>query len=153
MYFFCGFSCLFFYVLKFQDSSYNDLIKAEEKLWRKGGRKLSSKEKTAGIASNALRAGIILMIVLLFIPDLNPAKISKLIGDGTSLLTSGFFYSSLTAKMGRAFSKGWIQESSIILLFLSCMICSIGTVVSAVGGCMTLGNLKCRRIGNIFRSR
>ncbi len=111
---------------------------------------MSSKEKTAGIASNALRAGIILMIVLLFIPDLNPAKISKLIGDGTSLLTSGFFYSSLTAKMGRAFSKGWIQESSIILLFLSCMICSIGTVVSAVGGCMTLGNLKCRRIGNLI---
>ena len=112
--------------------------------------KLSSKEKKAGMISHVVRAGAIAMVVLLFMPGLNPARITKMIGDEASLLTSGFFYGTLTSGMGRAFTKGWINESSMILLFISCLICCLGVITAAVGACLTLGNLKCHRFANLL---
>lgn len=95
-----------------------------------------------------LRILIVLALVFLFIPGINPARISELIGRNLSLFTCSISYSSLTSDLGRAFKKGWINPGTIQLLYLSSIIISAGVIAMASNGCMSLGNNKLRRLGN-----
>lgn len=52
-----------------------------------------------------IRAAVLLSVVFLFIPSLNPARISEMINKNLSLFTSGISYSTLTNGFGRAFKK------------------------------------------------
>lgn len=97
-----------------------------------------------------LRIAILLSVVFLFIPALNPTRISGLINKNLSLFTSGISYSSLTAEFGRAFKKGWVMESSIRVLYASAVAICLGIVANAVNGCMSLGNIKFRKLGNLI---
>ena len=97
-----------------------------------------------------IRIAILLSVVFLFIPNLNPARISGMINKNMSLFSAGISYSSLTAEFGRAFRKGWVEESSMQLLFVSSMAMCLGIVAFCVSGCMSLGNLKFKKTGNII---
>lgn len=116
----------------------------------------NSQKQEADTSGNAgklyllLRISTLLMVVFLFVPNINPARISGKIGRNLSLFTSGISYSSLTSEFGRAFRKGWISESSLQIDFISSLIICIGIVIIAVGGCMTLGNLKMKRTSNLL---
>ena len=48
-----------------------------------------------------IRAAVLLSVVFLFIPSLNPARISEMINKNLSLFTSGISYSTLTNGFGR----------------------------------------------------
>ena len=113
-------------------------------------KKLTGKELTTNIIYYALRATIVLYVVLLFLPGVNPARITEKINRNLSLFTAGFFYKSLTDGMGRVITKGWIPQSTMITLHLTSMIACLGAIASGVGGCFSIGNNKCRRIGNIL---
>lgn len=113
-------------------------------------RLVSKKEFIANIFYDFMRIGILLSAVMMFFPGINPTKISGLINKNMSLFTSGVSYSSLTAECGRAFMKGWISESTFILLFISSMIICIGITLAGVGGCMSPGNLRFKKLGNKF---
>jgi putative aldouronate transport system permease protein len=108
------------------------------------------KEKITNKLYILLRISIILGVFLSFIPAINPARISEMINKNLSLFTSGLFYSRLTENFGRAFTKGWIGTMTTQVLFISCMIMLIGFVVSAVGGCMSLGNTKMKKVASII---
>lgn len=56
-----------------------------------------------------IRIAILLSVVFLFIPNLNPARISGMINKNMSLFSAGISYSSLTAEFGRGPSgkDGW----------------------------------------------
>lgn len=97
-----------------------------------------------------LRLIILMMVVMLFVPALNPAKICGFLNDNLSLFTSGFSYSQLTDGFGRAFTKGWVLRSTMKLLNISSLISIIGIVIIGISGCMTLGNLKLKRLGNVL---
>lgn len=97
-----------------------------------------------------LRIAILLSVVFLFIPALNPTRICGLINKNLSLFTAGISYSSLTAEFGRAFKKGWVMESSIRVLYVSAVAICLGIVANAVNGCMSLGNIKFRKLGNLI---
>lgn len=99
-----------------------------------------------------IRIAILFSVVFLFIPNLNPARISGMINKNMSLFTAGISYSSLTAEFGRAFRKGWVEESSMQLLFTASMAMCLGIAAFSVSGCMSLGNLKCKKTGNIIGS-
>ena len=62
-----------------------------------------------------IRAAVLLSVVFLFIPSLNPARISGMINKNLSLFTSGISYSTLTDGFGRAFKKGWVSQESFML--------------------------------------
>lgn len=62
-----------------------------------------------------IRAAVLLSVVFLFIPSLNPARISGMINKNLSLFTSGISYSTLTNGFGRAFKKGWVSQESFML--------------------------------------
>jgi len=104
-------------------------------------------KKIANAFMIAYRLIVILLVVFLFVPALNPARISGLVNENLSLFTSGLVYSQLTSKFGRALSKGWVDKGTLRLLFGSSMGIVIGTIVLAVSGCMSLGERKLKKLG------
>lgn len=97
-----------------------------------------------------VRIAILLSVIVLFIPALNPARICGLINKNISLFTSGISYSSLTEGFGRALKKGWVERSSIRMLYVSSLGICIGIVGNAASGCLSLGNIKCKKLGNLI---
>jgi putative aldouronate transport system permease protein len=90
------------------------------------------------------------MAALAFFPSLNPGRICEMINKNVSLFTSGISYGTLTSEMGRAFNKGWINEETIMLVFAASLIMLIGVAACGAGACMSLGNLKLKRLGSPF---
>ena len=98
---------------------------------------------------------LVVFVLAMFFPALNPAYIIDQAGQAkiantASLFTSGISYSSLTNGMSRAFSRGWLSEGHFILLFVSCLVILVGVALAIVGGCMSLGNPRMRTVGNRF---
>lgn len=110
----------------------------------------TGREKTADYLYYVVRIATLVMVVMAFFPQLNPAKICGYVNKNMSLFTSGVSYGGLTRECARAFRQGWIQESSFQLLFFSSMISCIGILLAVVNGCMSIGNLKLKRLGNWF---
>lgn len=112
--------------------------------------KKTKREFISDKAYYPLRIAILLSVLFLFIPNLNPARISGVMNRNMSLFTSGISYSSLIDGFGRAFKKGWVMESSFQILYVSALILCIGIVVAAVSGCLSLGNIKMKKLGNLL---
>lgn len=108
----------------------------------------AGKERIADWLYYLVRIGALLSVIMMFFPGINPSKISDYISKNMSLFTSGISYSGLVKECTRAFNQGWIQESSFILLFISSMIVCIGIAACAVYACMSLGNLKMKKVSN-----
>ena len=113
------------------------------------------KSKTVkGLASDKLyyfiRAAVLLSVIFLFVPALNPSRICGLINKNLSLFTSGVAYSTLTADFGRAFRKGRVEKSSIQMLYVSSLAVCLGIAANAASGCMSLGNIKFKKLGNLI---
>jgi len=109
-----------------------------------------AKEKTADRLYYVYRLGAAILFVILFLPALNPARICGLINRSISLLTSGFSYGNLVSNFGRAFKKGWVEESTMKLLSHSSLVICLGIVAAVAGACLSLGNRKCRWLGNLL---
>lgn len=97
-----------------------------------------------------LRIAVVLYVALLFLPGVNPARITERINRNLSLFTSGFLYNSLTESMGRYIKNGWIPEATMRLVFFSSMFCCFGAILAGVGGCLSVGNNKLKRPGNFL---
>lgn len=107
------------------------------------------KEKIADKLYIVLRVLCIFAFVLLFIPALNPARISDLIPKTASVFTCGTSYSTLTQNFTRAFSKGWVGTLTMQMVFGGCLCLILGFVAVGAGGCMSLGTNKLKKIGMI----
>lgn len=114
---------------------------------------VNEKEKKLNVPYICMRIATILCIALMFFPSLSPANFITQAGQakikGTaSLFTSGVSPTSLTNGLERAFNKGWLNETHFTILFISCMVVLIGAIFTAIGMCMSLGNLKMKNVGN-----
>ncbi len=101
------------------------------------------------------RVLLILFAALLFFPGVSPAYIVLTAGQAkisatASLFTTGISYSSLVNGLSRAFTKGWLNESFFVLLYVGCLVVLIGVVLMGAGGCMSVGNLRMKNVGNRF---
>lgn len=92
-----------------------------------------------------IRILVILLAMSLFVPGLNPAKISSMINDNLSLFTSGLVYSTAYSGFRRALMRGWVEQGTLNLLFLSSMLSCIGFLINGAGGCLSLGLLKFKK--------
>ncbi len=110
----------------------------------------SGKEKSADRIYIVQRIATLLAAALIFFPAASPSRICNMINKNLSLFTSGTSYGSLTGEMERAFSRGWLNEGVMILLFAASLITLLGIAAASAGGCMSLGNLKFKRLGNLF---
>ena len=109
-----------------------------------------SKDKAADKLYYVFRAAAVLLLVVLFLPSVNPARISEKINKSSSLLTSGFSYSNYVEPFARAIKKGWVSESSFRLANISSLIICIGIILCFAAVCLSLGNRKCRFLGNLL---
>ena len=110
----------------------------------------TSRERLADKIYIVLRIAILFMTVMIFFPAANPARVCTMINKNVSLFTAGISYNSLPAEMGRAFSKGWLNEGTIIMLFVAALLMLLGIILACVGGCMSVGNLKMKKVGIPF---
>ncbi len=92
------------------------------------------------------RVVALIMFFLVFIPNVNPARISGLISKNLSLFTSAISYNSLVENVGRGFRKGWVDEGTFTFLFISSIITLVGILIVSGGACVNLGNTKCKRL-------
>jgi putative aldouronate transport system permease protein len=97
-----------------------------------------------------LRLSALLLFVLAFLPGVNPARISEKINRNLSLFSSGFFYQSLVADLGRILDKGWIQAGTIRLLFFSSMAACLGVFACGAGACVSVGYAKLKRLAHLL---
>lgn len=114
---------------------------------------LSPKEKTANKCYIPLRLLTVISVVLLFFPSLNPALIitqagQAKIGGTASLFTCAISYSSLTDGLGRAFTRGWLNEGHFVFLFISCIVLVVGIALIIAANCLCIGNRKMKNLGN-----
>lgn len=105
------------------------------------------KEKIADKLYIVLRILCIASLILVFIPALNPARISELIPKTASVFTCGTSYGTLTQNFTRAFSKGWVGTLTMQMTFAGCLCILLGFAATAAGGCMSLGTNKLKKIG------
>ncbi len=110
----------------------------------------SAREKTTDKIYFVYRVVIILALISLFIPGVNPAKICGLVSENMSLFTSAVSYSALTANTIRALNRGWIESQTFGILYGSSIVAAAGMIGFAISGCMSLGSLKLRRLGNLI---
>lgn len=101
------------------------------------------------------RVLLLVFTALLFFPGVSPSHIVLTAGQakisGTaSLFTNGISYSSLVNGLNRAFDKGWLSKGPFILLYIGCLAVLIGVILMGVGGCMSVGNLRMKNVGNRF---
>lgn len=108
----------------------------------------STKEIMTEAVFMLYRLVIIGTLVTIFVSGINPAKVCGLIGSAMSLFTCAVSYSALTSDSIRALNLGWVNESSFVILFISSIVACLGLIGTAVSGCMSLGSLKLRRLGN-----
>lgn len=102
---------------------------------------------TAELLYKVLRILAVAAIFFLFIPSLNPARVSGLINQNTSLFTSGISYGHLTNGFSKAFRKNWLSEGTMVALMLSSLLTCIGIAVECGGACCSLGSHRLQRIG------
>ena len=105
------------------------------------------KEICASSSFIIYRILILLAAVMMFFPGINPARVSGLINKNMSLFTSGIDYSGLTAECARPFARGWVDQSTFILLLISSLLIIVSILVCSAGGCLSVGNNKCQRLG------
>lgn len=113
----------------------------------------STNLKVASIGSYITRIGIIIVTFMMFFPGLNPARLlvgTCGINKNLSLFTSGIAYKSLISDSETIINRGNLPVSIFVMIFISCMIVLIGIGLAIAGGCLSLGNIKCKKLGSIF---
>lgn len=94
------------------------------------------------------RISAILGLIMMFFPAANPGYVCNLINKNLSLFTTAVSLDSLTALAMRPLDKGWVDKSSFVMLLAAAAVLCVGIVLQAVSGCMSVGNLKLKRISN-----
>lgn len=105
----------------------------------------TTSERLASWLDIGLRLAVLLLVILIFLPGLNPARVTEKINRNLSLFTSGFFYDTLTADMGRLITKGWIPASTMGQVFWSSMVACFGIIAAGIGACLSLGDNRLKR--------
>ena len=106
-----------------------------------------AESRTSARVYQGLRLLAVVMFLFLFLPGLDPARISGLINRNLSLFTAGISHSQLVNGFSKAFRKGWIEESTLTALQIGSLTCVLGILAQAGGMCASLGSHKLKRIG------
>lgn len=100
---------------------------------------------TLTIFQRATRILVAVTGILVFIPNLNPGRISELINENTSLFTVATSRGTITEKLGTAISNGVISNGTITTLMLGSAVVMIGILLNTAGACASLGNNRMKK--------
>ncbi len=97
-----------------------------------------------------LRILILFSLVSVFFSDFNPGRVLDKMSKYLSLFTMAVSRNVVIASLKRALEQGWLTDTSITILQISCGVIILGIILSTVSACMTMGNVKMRARGLIF---
>lgn len=121
----------------------------EEQVLTLDSKKKKKEREPVWIVYGIHRVVALIMFFMIFIPGLNPARLSGLISDNLSLFTSAISYNSLVENVGRGFRRGWVEESTFQFIFIAAIVLLVGILIASAAACINLGNLKCKRIAHL----
>lgn len=107
-------------------------------------------EKIARFLYMGVRLAVTLNVIMIFFPSFNPARLSDLINRNLSLFSCGVSYESIVSNFGRAFRQGWVSEGSFHNLSTFSFFIIIAVIVSIAGACISLGNVKMKKLSTVF---
>lgn len=96
-----------------------------------------------------LRIAVVLTLVCLFIPALNPTRMSEMISENNSFFTSGISYGNISSGFKRALDRGYIEQGVLTRTYIGAVVALIGMLITTVGCAMTLGEIKLKRLGTM----
>lgn len=112
---------------------------------------ISPREKTGNWILFATRIFVVLSTLLIFFPGFNPVRVYTNMGTKTSLLTCALSYEDFLGKdLMNILQKAncTLDQGPLSLLSYMALLLLVGMMIVVVGVCMSLGNLKLKRIGN-----
>lgn len=105
-------------------------------------------KKNLSILEKLLIIVATLAAILLFVPSLNPARLTTLINKTMSFFTSAVSYSRLTSEAIRAIRLEWVNKLDFIILFIGSFISCLGILATVVSASLLVGNLKFKNLSN-----
>ncbi len=97
-----------------------------------------------------MRVAAFFSALMMFLPKLNPARITILINKTMSLFTSAVSYDKLISEAIRAMNNGWVFKSDFIIINISSIAMCLGILAITLGAALSIGNLKFKRMSNIM---
>lgn len=119
------------------------------------GERLKPKGDRLRVPYIVARVVLIVFALLMFFPGVSPSRFILTAGQAEisatkSLFTNSISFSSLLTGLDRAFKREWLEISGFYVLYGGCLAILIGVLTSAVGGCMSVGNLPMKHVGKRF---
>lgn len=93
---------------------------------------------------------ILLLGLMVFLPQFNPGRISMKINENASLFTTAISYDTLTNSLGRPLRMEWVLPQHFHMLMAGAAVILVGVVLCAIGGCMSLGNNRMKRVAMVM---
>ncbi len=110
---------------------------------------ISTREKIANKFLFVSRIAVVFASLLIFFPGFNPVRVYTNMSTKTSLLTCAISYEDFLGKnIMNILNKGGLDEMPLSMLSYMALLLLAGLLVVVVGSCMSLGNLKLKKIGN-----
>lgn len=109
----------------------------------------SNSEKSSALMI-LIRIAVILLIIATLVPALNPARMSGMINKNSAFITMAISYSSLFDEFTRPLNRGWVESSTLNLIYIASLLVTINIVVIAAGWCMSLGKKRLQKLGMKF---
>lgn len=96
------------------------------------------------------RLGALFGLVLMFFPAVNPGRVAEIINKNLSVFTTAISYQSLTKDASRALRMEWISAGAFRSVQAAAILICISIALIAAMACLSLGNLKMKRVSNWF---
>ena len=96
------------------------------------------------------RISLLLAFVLVFFSEFNPARIFTKMNKNVSLLTAALSYDRLVVNIKYEINHNFFYKSDIYSLMIAAALMVAGIIVMTVAACVSLGNLKMKRIANVL---
>ncbi len=107
-------------------------------------------EKIADVLYYILRTATIMNVIMLFFPLFNPVRVSENVNKNMSLFSCALSHEAMLNTFKVTLKRQEWLEPAFQTLSAIAMIIVIAAAVSIVGGCMSLGNTKLKKLGLAF---
>ena len=88
----------------------------------------------------------VIAVFMLLFPSANPTRVSGLISNNISILTSAVSFSSLTSGVGVGFRFNQILPSSFYLVMAAAIVLLLGILLFGAANCVSLGNIRMKHL-------
>ncbi len=96
------------------------------------------------------RISLLFAFILVFFSEFNPVRIMTQMNKNLSLLTTALSYDRIVVNIKYEINHNYIYKSDIYSLMIAAALMVAGVIILSVAACMSLGNLKMKRISNFI---